>query len=450
MTDYNIETDNLLLDFESFSATGIELTPQQIGQAAVLSDRIIDTEEQWQTYLNALALFGFQTWLEERDNSLVMDTSNCSLMQPSLANYINGVFNLTIGEYKLCLLTNGVAIDEFISIDRALIELPEYTPHLYIVVNVIEERSEVEIASFIPYNELIQRRQTANLTADADWTYQIPLAWFHAQPDDILLYLRCLEPSAIALPTPIAVNIQPSDLESLIPQLQSGIPLPEILTWERAIPILSNPSLLQWLYELQTTQPTTRDALNTLGDRLSDTIAGVTQTAINVRAWLNDELDALAQLAWTLLPAPAYAPSGLRDLEVLNRESPAAEFEAIITQLRNSGEDIPTEARGAFHDFSLGSQGMRLFALIWEVSETEVPEWSLLIVLGARVNNYLPQGSKLEVREGDTVLDEKIIAEDTADSYLYTQVIGELDEQFTVTITLANGETITFPNFVFD
>ena len=42
MTNYNIETDNLLLDFESFSETGIELSDEQIDRAVELSDRIID------------------------------------------------------------------------------------------------------------------------------------------------------------------------------------------------------------------------------------------------------------------------------------------------------------------------------------------------------------------------------------------------------------------------
>ena len=48
------------------------------------------------------------------------------------------------------------------------------------------------------------------------------------------------------------------------------------------------------------------------------------------------------------------------------------------------------------------------------------------------------------------LLDEKVVPEDTDDSYIYTRVIGELNEQFTVKIILINGETITFPNFAFD
>lgn len=453
MTNYNIETDNLLLDFESFSETGIELSDEQIDRAVELSDRIIDPERQWKTYLNSLALFGFITWLGNRDDSLIINSDSCSVMQPSYASYIDGVFDLTVGEYKICLLTNGVTIDDLINIDRAVIDLPEYSPHFYILVSVVEEQGEVNIDSFIRYDDMMQRKQTANITPDADWTYDIPLAWFNPQPEDVLLYLRCLEPSTISLPTTATAtgDIQ-SQIESLIPQLQSGQPLHQILTWSQAAPILSKTNLLNWLYELQTTQLSMRDSLAALSGRLSSTISEVTQTAINVKSWLSNELDELAQnLSWTLFPSLELAPSGLRDLEVVNRESPAEEFTAIVTQLRDSGEDISPVARGAFRDFEIGTYDLRMFVVTWEVEETEgIPEWSLLVVLGGQPNSYLPQGLKLELKEGATILDEKIVPEDTDDSYIYTQVIGELEEQFTVSVLLANGENITFPNFIFN
>jgi hypothetical protein len=450
MTNYNLDTDSLLLDFDSFSETGIELSPEQVEQAVRLSDRIPDLEQQWQTYLNALALLAFTTWLEDKEPSLVINTDHCSVQQPSYASFVDGVFNLEVGEFKVCLLTRGVAIDDVVTVSRAVLDLPAYIAHFYVLVDVVEEQAEVNLNRFIRYDQLCQRRQASNLIADADWTYDLPLTWFNGEPEDLLLYLRCLEPNAIALPSIVPLNIQLSALEPLIPQLQSGVHLPEILTWEQGSAILSNPSLLQWLYELQTNLPESRDALTTLRDRLANTMAGVTQTAINVKSWLNNELDALAQnLAWTMLFPPTYAPSGLRDLSVLNRESPPAEFEAIITQLRNSGEDIPTEARGACQDFNLATYRLRLFAVTWTEVNEDIPEWNLLLVLGAQPNSCLPQGLQLEVKESDTILDQKIVAEDTENSYIYTRIIGELSEQFTVSIILTSGENITFPKFVY-
>ena len=288
MTNYNIESSNLLLDFESFSATGIELSAAQINRAIELSDRIINPERQWQTYLNSLALFGFKTWLAERDSSLILNCNHCSVEQPQYANYLDGVFNLTVGEYKICLLTNGVAIDEVISIDRPLIELPEYVAHFYVLVNVVEEQAEVTIDRFISYDELVQHQQAANLAPDTDWTYAVPLAWFNSQPDDLLLCLRCLEPPTITLPTRVASTPELiRQLEPLLPQLQSPTAtLPQILTWQQAASILSNANLLSWLYELQTTQPALTNSLSSLRDALATAMAEISQTANKRSAWL--------------------------------------------------------------------------------------------------------------------------------------------------------------------
>ncbi|MEL6441629.1 MAG: DUF1822 family protein [Cyanobacteria bacterium J06621_8] len=455
MTNYNIEINDHLLDFEAFTDTGIELSSEQIEQAIALSDRcLINPERQWQAYLNALALFGFETWLEERDSSLSLDRTNASIRQPSYANYINGVFNLTVGEYKLCLLTNGVAIDDYISIDRALIDLSEYAVHFYILVKVIEEQAEVQVEGVISYHEMLAQQQAHNLAADEDWTYEIPLGWFNLQPDDLLLSLRCLEPDTIAVPAGVtaADNIY-DEIESLLPQLSSGmVALPQILTWSQGATILSNPDLVNWLYELQTTQPSLKDSLATLSDRLSNQIAEATQAAINVKSWLSNELDQLAQsLAWTLLPTPELAPSGMRELAVIQSETPVEEFAALVTQLRTSGEEIPLDARGAFQDFTLGSNGLRLFAVTWMMSSAEsIPEWSLLIILGAQPANNLPQGLQLELKQEDTTLDQKIATEARANSYLYTQVIGELEESFTVTVSLSDDTAFTFPKFIFN
>ncbi|MEO1669305.1 MAG: DUF1822 family protein [Cyanobacteria bacterium J06631_2] len=380
MNNNNIETDSLLLDFESFSATGIELSTSQVDQAIALSDRLENPERQWRTYLHSLALFGFETWLQSR-HDVELETDNCSVRQPSQANYIDGAFNLKVGQYKICLLTNGVAIDEFITIDRALIDLPEYAAHFYLLLDVVEEQAEVRLSSFIRYDEIKQHQQA--LVPAPDWTYELPLAWFEHQPEDLLLYLRCIEPEQIQLQAVTSTEDIVAELEPLLPQLRTAaLPLDQILTWSQAAAIFSNPNLLAWLYRLQSNRPTVADSLTALSNAL-------TQTAINVKSWLSNELDELAQnLSWTLLPPPVFAANGLRDLSVVNRASPTEEFAAIVTQLRRSGEDIPPEARGACQDFTLGNHQLRLFALTWSVEERDLAEWSLLLVLGAQQNSY--------------------------------------------------------------
>lgn len=457
MTNYYNDLNSMLLDFEPLAINAVSIEPEQIEQALELSTQVINEERQWQQYLNALALFSFESWLQERIPELSCEQANSSVVQPKYANFIDGVFNLEVGRFKVCLLTNGVMLDEFVTLPRAVLDLPEYIAHFYVVVNIDEEQQESVINSFITYNKLLEHKQSNNLQADSDWTYELPLTCFDSEIDNLLLYLRCLEANAIALPAVptdrvTALDNIKSQLEFLIPQLRATeTALHQILTWEQAVPLLTNPDLLNWLYNLQTTKPSVTDALATLRNQLSATLEGLTQRAINVKAWLSDELDQLSQsLAWTLLPAPAFATAAFRDLHVINRESPIEEFEAIITKLRNSEEEIPVYARGAYQNFNLDTYALRLFAVTWAIEEQEnIPEWNLLIILGSQLNSYLPQELKLELQQGDTVLDEKIVERDTEDTYLYTRVIGELDEQFTISITLANGESITFPDFAF-
>ena len=205
MTNYNLDLDrNLLLDFDSFSAAGIELDSEQVDRAVELSDHLTDPERQWRTYLNSLALFGFISWLESRDSSFSIDTADCSVMQPHYANYIDGVFNLTVGAFKICLLTNGAVLDEFISVDRSLIDLPAYVAHFYVLIDVIEEQSEVKVDRFISYAEIAARQQTSSVTANADWTYELPVAWFDSQPTiyyySYAVWNRSLYPKQILLP----------------------------------------------------------------------------------------------------------------------------------------------------------------------------------------------------------------------------------------------------------
>jgi hypothetical protein len=453
MINFNDDTDNLLLDFETFTEADIFLTSEQINRAVELSEPIVNTKQQWQTYLNALALEGFKNWLEERDFSMEINSANCSVTQPQYANYLDGVFNLEVGAFKVCLLTDGVAIDELVTIPRAILDLPQYTAHFYILLDVIEERAEARINSFLRYDEILERIENNNLTPESDWTYEIPLAWFNSESDDLLLYLRCLDTQAITLPEITASssnNIQ-SELEILIPQLQSAeTSLADILTWEQGARLLGDSDLLTWLYELQTQTFSLQDAINRLSNSFSQTVQQINQRVINVKSWLSNELDEIAQnLAWNLLPTPV-ASTAFRDLQVVNRESPTEEFTAILSQLRDSGEEIPNLAAGAYRDFNLANYALRLFAVTWEISETEnVPEWSLLLILGARLDSYLPQGLKLELSQDSTVLDETVVEIDTDDTYIYSQVIGELDEQFFVSVTLASGESITLPKFIF-
>ena len=310
-------------------------------------------------------------------------------IKPNITESVSGI---KLGDFRLSVVAQEHVLDEVVSIPQVAIERPELAAHFYVVLEVDEEQEEAILRGILRHDELIEYRSQVNLQPSNSGHYKLPLSLFDAEPNRLLFYSRHLEPTAIPLTSIAAENVQ---------------------------------------------------------DSLKKTFSS-SRTAINVKDWLSNELDELArELSWILLPIPTAA-SGLRDLETVNT-SPIKEFAAIVTKLK-AREDIPETARGACKDFDLASYGLRLFAITWDVAEIEdVPEWSLLLVLGAQLDNYLPQGLKLEVKVGEAVLYEKIVAEDTDDSYIHTDVIiGELDEQFTVNIILADGTPSTPFNFVFN
>ena len=173
-----------------------------------------------------------------------------------------------------------------------------------------------------------------------------------------------------------------------------------------------------------------------------------TETVINVGAWLRNELDEISQsLAWNLLPASALATSAFRDMTGIQEKTPSQELTFVVTELRDSGIEIPTIASGAYRDFTLGAVDFRLFAIAWQDTLlTETPEWTLLVVLGAQPQHQLPQGLQLLLEDSEATLDEKVV-ETTEDSYLYTLVIGTVEEQFTIKVISPTGEILILPPF---
>ena len=445
MTYFSTNTQQILFDFERLPTSAIIFSPDEINQAVEFSSQIHNSTHQWQTYLNALALFAFEKWLEERDDSLTINREQCTVLQPAIANAISTVSNLQVGEFKLCLIATGSLTSEEITLPRAVVDLPEYIPHFYVLIEVLEEQESAGFQGFLSYQQLTERLANVNLVPQEDWTYQLPLTWFEDNSDRLLLYLRCLEPEALPLPTvppERAYNLSrmQNELTALLPQLQ--VPereLWQVLNWEQGTAVLTSPELLNWVYNLHDLPVETRIA--SLQNHLLDLIKLLTQPAINVGRWLWDELDNLAlEFSWVLLPiAPATA-----------MRSPGEEFTAIKSQLQQQGLEIPLQARAAFKDLLLAGFQLRLYAVTWHlVSESDPHLWTLLLVLGAPSGNNLPYNLKLRVSDQTGILVEQGINQETGGSYLFTRVIGSWDEKFLVSVRLMDGIELTLPPFAF-
>ncbi len=443
MTNLSTEILPMTLDFEQLPPEAILLSQLQINQAVELSGQIKDESKQWQIYLNALSLSAFENWLESRGNSFNINREDCTILEPRFANVIPVVANLKVGEYKICLITTGSFIDEQVDISKFVVDLPEYIPHFYVLVEVIEEEEKAVIQGFISYNELSSRQQSVNLKPDSDWNYEIPLTWFCHEPDRLLLYLNCLEPTAISLPAIPANRVEnlglvKNELIRILPELKTQ-ELWETLTWEQASVVLTNRELIDWIYNLQTQEETSSTISRQ--KHLSDIFKLITQPAINVGRWLWDELDALAEETWNLLPNIAPQPV---------MRSPVEEFTVLSSQLQQKGLEIPVQARGAYQDLSLAGVPLRLYAVTWHLlSESEPDSWTLLLILGTPALESLPSNLKLRVSDQTGILVEQEVNPELGNSYLFTRVVGNFDEKFLVSVSLGDGVEITLP-FAFD
>ncbi|MGF1499996.1 MAG: DUF1822 family protein [Elainellaceae cyanobacterium] len=434
MMSYSTE---MFFDSDRLSPDTIVLNTGAIARAVTQSETVRPAD-QWQAYFNAVALSGFQQWLAARGLETMPDIPTCSVNQPIVAGLLKAVCGVQVNGFHLCLLPTGSVTDEMVAIPRATVELAQFVPHLFVGLEVQEELHQVKVWGCLRWDQLEPRIREQ--PTDADWTYQVPLAWFNPNPDSILLYLRCLEPPAIEryaaepppLPSPDTLR---ETLAVLAPRIQSSQrPIWKLLNWEQAAAILIQPELGQAF--LPSPSPSS--------------VQRIAQAAMNVGQWLQGQLDQVAQeWDWWLLPPLSElrqsTPSPVRD-----GRSPTEQFEEVITTLTQRGITIPPQARGAYRDLTWQNVRVRLYAVIWDLSILSgEDEWSLLLMLGAQPNHELPLGTTLWVRDEQQVLDQRILRESRPDAYLFSQVIGNWHEQFWVTIDLTNGATITLPPFTF-
>jgi hypothetical protein len=384
-----IEKMNALTnEFETLDNDAIALSSSSLQTAANLSELVTTRSQQWQAYFNALALFGFETWLQERAPDVRLERDNASVFEPNQSGAIAATYGLTVNQFRVCLIPIDSEPDAVISLSRILIESTEFRPHFYVLVELYEEQEQAIVKGWLRADNLIARQ--SELSLSTDWKYEIPQAWFARDCDDLLLYWRCASPAMI-------------DLPSLSPTIASD--------------------RYSWLQLL-------------------------TQPAIDTAQWFQEEWQALVNdLAWVLLP-PVASASGLRSSGATLNRSPLSELETILTAIERTGMRLPSNARAAYQDFELGEYPLRLYAVIGsEVATDGEIAWSLLTILGKATERDLPADLILRISDITGVLVERQLEPQGA--YLFAEVEGTPEERFLVTAALADGTTRSLPPFAF-
>lgn len=153
------------------------------------SNDVTDESQQWQAYLDALALIGCEKWLQEHMPK-----------QPVKKDFIGNTAYLKIGEFKFCIIATEHLLDEVANIPKDLVERSDLLAHFYLIIEVIEEQEEMIIRGFLRYDQLVASLNSINSRVLQETVYQLPLSKFDPEPNHLLFYCLYSEPAAILLP----------------------------------------------------------------------------------------------------------------------------------------------------------------------------------------------------------------------------------------------------------
>lgn len=216
MTYFFIDDDQF--SAQLLSPDSVTLTPEQIDWAVDLSQNAATEAEQWQTYLNTLALQGVQEWLHKRSPELPLKSNwlpgfmRTPIHTSQTTHLSQFVSRLEIGDFKLYLVTSDCVDDPMVAVPQTIVEQRSFDPDLYMLVEVLEELAQVRVTGYLPQSQLNgQRLQTEEQSA------LLPLSEFTPDPDKLLLHLRCSDPAQFRAPiSPTPISPTPAPLNAAL------------------------------------------------------------------------------------------------------------------------------------------------------------------------------------------------------------------------------------------
>lgn len=170
-------------DFHPIATETIMLSHTSTQWAQHVCRDIADADEQWHGFLRALAMAGFEQWLNQGGSQL-------SISYPKNTAPVMDA-TIQVGDFQLCILPMGVLEDDWVSIPATAV-VGENAAHLYVLVEVHEEIEQVRILAGLRHDRLKQDFQPHGTEA-----YVVPVSEFMISPERLLWYLNCLSPEAI-------------------------------------------------------------------------------------------------------------------------------------------------------------------------------------------------------------------------------------------------------------
>lgn len=359
---------------------------------------------------------------------------------PSLWEMVTGTA-ITLGNQRLVLIPSDALDTEEFCVPQEWVDIPQWAADYYLGIQVDVEQGELHCWGYTSH-------RTLKTQSHYDPIYHTYALEHKAMiPDlDLLWVAQDLDLKEKA-PLPPLPQLTSIEADHFLTQLSQPSPYsPRLdLAFTHWAALLANDDWRQQLYQARLQHR----AGVTSGDVAIPPMAHaplptLRDTVINTAVWLQDQLDQVAQnLSWVLLPAFAPEPVGLR--------SQTPELDAILAQLQHKSVAIPRTARSAYHNLQVGANQLRLYAVTWPRISTEaIPEWFLLLILLGQPNHRLTPGTKLRIRDATGILIERELHTRSIHQYIYGGVSGTWSETFGVTITLADGASLTLPEFAFN
>ena len=185
-----LTSQNDLTDYRLLLPESIWLEPEDFNRAKNISGQMSHESNQWQIYLNILALFALEKWVKERISERSINRSDRLLGNTGMLN---------IGDFKVCAIATDNLLDELVELPKNTVESPELASHFYMILEVLEEQEEVILRGCLSYKGLINYRDGTNLQSQDNF-YQLPLSLFDTEPNHLLFYCSFLESTSIPLP----------------------------------------------------------------------------------------------------------------------------------------------------------------------------------------------------------------------------------------------------------
>ena len=368
--------DPTLFDDSAFSDNTVTLCETAVAWAIEMQKDIVDLETQWQTFIRALAVAGFEQWLNE---GAVDWGSFCVRSHPPAKG-----INFKVNGYRLSILPTGTLSEGAVEV----VVSHAQSAHLYILIEVQEEANQIQLIGGLRHDQLqpLLSNAASTTSSNGEQVLHVPVAYFTASPEQILLQLSCL--------TPAETTESAAHVNSAAP------------------------------------------ATNALPTQ------AISTNVINVRQWLQNRVETLSEhLSWVLLP-PVSLAAEMRPVRT--------PVERILETLSLQGIRLPAQAGGATSPVRIGQLTCQLYAWAWPVESSETPEWSLFLLLGPCESAALPIGTTLQVSDCEGTLAQARLSDTSASSYLYTQVQGTWPERFWARIILPNGSEAMLPAFCFE